>query len=67
METNALLHEPDAPYAFQDNDAVIPLAVIEEIDHRKRRQDEIGRGGTLGQAPMSRGWISGCSGASTSG
>lgn len=43
LDTNVLLHDPHAPYAFQDNDVVIPLAVIEEIDHQKRRQDEIGR------------------------
>jgi PhoH-like ATPase len=29
--------------AFEENEVVIPLAVIEEIDNQKRRQDEIGR------------------------
>jgi PhoH-like ATPase len=43
LDTNVLLHDPEAIHAFCDNDLVIPLAVIEEIDGQKRRQDEIGR------------------------
>ncbi len=43
LDTNILLHNPQAIYAFEDNDVVIPLAVIEEIDQQKRRQDEIGK------------------------
>ncbi len=43
LDTNILLHNPQAIHAFEDNDVVIPLAVIEEIDHQKRRQDEIGK------------------------
>ena len=43
LDTNVLLHNPEALFAFEDNDVVIPLAVIEEIDNQKRRQDEIGR------------------------
>ncbi len=43
LDTNVLLHDPNAIQAFQDNDLVIPLAVIEEIDDQKRRQDEVGR------------------------
>ncbi len=43
LDTNVLLHDPEAIHAFCDNDLVIPLAVIEEIDDQKRRQDEIGR------------------------
>jgi PhoH-like ATPase len=30
-------------FAFQENEVVLPLAVIEEIDNQKKRQDEIGR------------------------
>ena len=29
--------------AFEENDVVIPLVVIEEIDSQKKRQDEVGR------------------------
>lgn len=43
LDTNVLLHNPNALFAFQDNEVVIPLAVIEEIDNQKRRQDEVGR------------------------
>ena len=43
LDTNVLLHNPEAMFAFKDNHVVIPLAVIEEIDSQKKRQDEIGR------------------------
>jgi PhoH-like ATPase len=43
LDTNVLLHNPEALFAFEDNEIVIPLSVIEEIDNQKRRQDEIGR------------------------
>ncbi len=43
LDTNILLHTPQALFVFDDNPVVIPLAVIEEIDDQKRRQDEIGR------------------------
>jgi len=43
LDTNVLLFNPEAIYAFEDHEVVIPLAVIEEIDRQKKRQDEIGR------------------------
>ncbi len=43
LDTNVLLHNPGALFAFEDNNVVIPFAVIEEIDNQKKRQDEIGR------------------------
>jgi PhoH-like ATPase len=43
LDTNVLLHDPAALFAFEDNRVVIPFAVIEEIDNQKKRQDEIGR------------------------
>ena len=43
LDTNVLLHNPESLFAFEDNDLIIPFAVIEEIDNQKRRQDEIGR------------------------
>lgn len=43
LDTNVLLHDPKSIFAFQENDVVIPLAVVEEIDNQKKRQDEIGR------------------------
>lgn len=43
LDTNVLLYYPKAFYLFEEHDVVIPLAVIEEIDNQKRRQDEIGK------------------------
>ena len=43
LDTNVLLHNPEALFSFQENQVVIPFAVIEEIDNQKKRQDEIGR------------------------
>src|SRR5207245_4865466 len=47
LDTNVLLHDPNAIFSFQDNEVVIPLVVIEEVDGQKRRQDEVGRHGRL--------------------
>ena len=43
LDTNVLLHDPQAPLKFEDNVVVIPAVVLEEIDAKKRLQDEIGR------------------------
>lgn len=43
LDTNVLLHDPNAIYAFEDNDVIIPAVVLEEIDSKKRNADEIGR------------------------
>ena len=43
LDTNVLLHDPNAIYAFSGNHVVIPFVVIEEIDNQKRNQNEIGR------------------------
>lgn len=43
LDTNVLLHDPDALVSFQDNDIVLPFTVIEELDRQKRRSDELGR------------------------
>lgn len=43
LDTNVLLHDPKAILAFQDNDVVIPIVVIEELDKFKKGIDEIGR------------------------
>ena len=43
LDTNVLLHNPRSIFVFEENNVVIPLAVIEEIDAQKKRQDEIGR------------------------
>ena len=43
LDTNVLLHHAEALFAFKENDVVIPIAVIEEIDSQRKRQDDIGR------------------------
>jgi PhoH-like ATPase len=43
LDTNVLLQDPNAVFAFEDNDVVIPAIVLEEIDSKKRLADEIGR------------------------
>ncbi len=43
LDTNVLLHDPEAMFTFGKSDVVLPFAVIEEIDNQKKRQDEVGR------------------------
>lgn len=43
LDTNILLSDPNSIFKFEDNDVVIPISVIEEIDHFKKNQSETGR------------------------
>jgi PhoH-like ATPase len=43
LDTNVLIHNPRALFAFQDNRVVIPIVVIEEIDQFKKGLDEKSR------------------------
>lgn len=43
LDTNVLLHNPHALFVFEDNDIVIPFAVLEELDKFKSNLDDIGR------------------------
>jgi PhoH-like ATPase len=43
LDTNVLLHDGAAIEAFEDNTVVLPMAVIEELDKFKTRNDELGR------------------------
>lgn len=36
LDTNVILHDPTCIQNFQENNVIIPLAVIEELDHFKR-------------------------------
>ncbi len=36
LDTNVLIHDPRSIYSFEDNEVVVPIFVIEEIDHLKR-------------------------------
>lgn len=42
LDTCILLADPHAPLRFDEHDVVIPLMVIEELDHKKSRMDEVG-------------------------
>jgi PhoH-like ATPase len=43
IDTNVLLHNPNALFVFKEHDVVIPFAVIEELDKLKRMNDDVGR------------------------
>lgn len=43
LDTNVLLQDPNAIYAFEDNEVIIPAIVLEEVDSKKRNADELGR------------------------
>ena len=39
LDTNVILHDSDCIYHFEDNDIVLPIAVLEELDHFKKGND----------------------------
>jgi len=43
LDTNVLLHDPQAIFKFEDNNIYIPIHVIEEIDSFKKEMTERGR------------------------
>lgn len=43
LDTNVLLSDTGAIYAFQENNVIIPMVVLEELDRHKNRHDEVGR------------------------
>jgi PhoH-like ATPase len=43
LDTNVLLHNPNALFMFADNEVVIPFEVIEELDKFKGSTDDLGR------------------------
>lgn len=43
LDTNVLLHDPEAIFGFEDNNVCVPIYVIEEIDHFKKQLNELGR------------------------
>jgi len=42
LDTNVLLVDPNAIYAYKENDIVLPFIVLEELDRHKNTQDEVG-------------------------
>jgi PhoH-like ATPase len=43
LDTNVLLHDPNAMLCFDDNEVVLPITTIEELDRFKKQVDSIGR------------------------
>jgi len=43
LDSNVILHDCNSIYKFEDNLVVIPMCVLEELDHFKKGQDEIAR------------------------
>ena len=43
LDTNILLSDPNSIFSFEENDVIIPMVVLEELDHHKSRQDEVGQ------------------------
>lgn len=43
LDTNVLLHDAQSLFKFEDNFIVIPLVVIEEVDHFKKGEGETSR------------------------
>jgi len=43
LDTNVLIHDPNAITAFEEHDIVIPQVVIRELDGKKKSNDEVGR------------------------
>ncbi len=42
LDTNVLIHDPNAIFNFQDNMVVVPIYVIEEIDRLKKDPSQLG-------------------------
>lgn len=43
IDTNILIHAPEAVLNFEDNEVVLPMAVLEELDGLKNSEQEKGR------------------------
>jgi PhoH-like ATPase len=43
LDTNILLHEPFAFMTFQEHDVIVPMTVLEELDHIKDRKKDVSR------------------------
>jgi len=42
LDTCVLLADPSALLRFDEHDVVLPLVVVEELDRKKTRMDEVG-------------------------
>jgi len=42
LDTSVIIHDPNCFEVFKDNDLIIPIAVLEELDHLKSREGSVG-------------------------
>lgn len=42
LDTNVLIHDPNAIFSFADNKVILPMTVIEELDKLKNHRDDVG-------------------------
>lgn len=42
LDTNVLLHDPNAIFAFDEHEVIIPAVVLEEIDSKKEMPMKLG-------------------------
>ncbi|MFN3692034.1 MAG: PhoH family protein [Fervidobacterium sp.] len=47
LDTNVLVHDPEAIFSFEENNVFIPLPVIEELDKLKREHGRVGKNARL--------------------
>lgn len=43
LDSSVLLHDPGALFKFEDNEVVIPYAVLEELENKKQSLNNVGR------------------------
>jgi len=43
LDTNVLMHDPACIFRFHEHDIVLPIAVLEELDHAKKGVSEVAR------------------------
>jgi len=43
LDTNVLMHDPAAIFRFHEHDIVLPIVVLEELDHSKKGVSEVAR------------------------
>lgn len=43
LDSSVLLHDPKAIFQFEDNEVIVPYAVLEELENTKRYMDSVGQ------------------------
>jgi PhoH-like ATPase len=43
LDTNVLMHDPTAPFRFEEHDVFLPMTVLEELDAAKKGASEVSR------------------------